>query len=153
MIKFGMRTSTSKSYCLIQNNSEYVLKVKVEDDRLKFKLTDKNEIYRGIYLISDFLKLNNEYNKLNVKEIMDGKFLEDVEERIKNNKLYFFGPKHGKVCINFFSINPEENNPFSVNLFLENYNYVRDYSKDFNIMLTKEQADAFNKKNLSDTNH
>ena len=148
-----MRTSTSKSYCLILNNLEYVLKVKVEDDILKFKLTGRNEIYRGTYLISDFLKLNNEYNKLNTKEIMDGKFLEDVDERIKNNKLYFFGPKHGKVCINFLSINPEEKNSFSVNLFLENYNYVRDYSKDFNIMLTREQADEFNKKRLSDTDH
>ena len=148
-----MRTSTSKSYCLILNNLEYVLKVKVEDDRLKFKLTGRNEIYRGTYLISDFLKLNNEYNKLNTKEIMDGKFLEDVDERIKNNKLNFFGPKHGKVCINFFSINPEEKNSFSVNLFLENYNYVRDYSKDFNNMLTREQADEFNKKRLSDADH
>ena len=73
------------------------------------------------------------------------KFLEDIDERVKNNKLYFLGPKHGKLSIIFSSVNPEENTSFTVNLFLENYNYVRDYSRD-NIMLTKEQAEAFNKK-------
>ena len=144
MIKYTPRTSTSKSYSLSGNNKEYTFKVKVEDDILKFKLTDGNDIYRGTYLIKDFLKLNDKY-KLEIREMMDGKFLEDLDERVKNNELYFFGPKHGKLSIIFSPVNPEEKTSFNVNLFLENYNYVRDYPRD-DIMLTKEQAEAFNKR-------
>ena len=144
MIKYTLRTSTSKSYSLSGNNKEYAFKVKVDDDILKFKLTDGNDIYRGTYLISDFLKLNDKY-KLKISEMMDGHFLEDIDERVKNNKLYFLGPKHGKLTIIFSPVNPEENISFNVNLFLDNYNYVRDYPRD-NIMLTKEQAKDFNKR-------
>ena len=145
MINYTLRTSTSKSYSLSgKNNEEYYFKVKVDDDILKFKLTDGNDIYRGTYLLKDFLKLNDQY-KLEITEMMDGKFLKDIDERVKNNKLYFLGPKHGKLSIIFSPVNPEERTSFSVNLFLENYNYVRDYGRD-DIMLTKEQAEEFNKR-------
>ena len=147
-MQYSHRSSTSKSYCLSRNKSgsEYVFKLKVDDDILKFKLIDKNDIYRGTYLASDFLKLNSEYKALiNEKEIMNGKIFEDIEEGLKQNNFYFFEPKHGKVCIMFYPVISEVKKSFNVNLFLENYNYVRDYSRD-NIMLTREQAEAFNKR-------
>ena len=88
MIKYTLRTSTSKSYSLSSNNKEYAFKVKVDDDILKFKLTDGNDVYRGTYLISDFLKLNDKY-KLKISEMIDGKFLEDIDERVKKINFIF----------------------------------------------------------------
>ena len=77
---------------------------------------------------------------------MDGKIFEDIEDGLKQNKFYFFGPKHGKVSIMFYPVISEVKKSFCVHLFLENYNYVRDYSRD-NIMLTKEQAKLLIKEN------
>ena len=79
---------------------------------------------------------------MNIKNLI----FEDIEEGLKQNQFYFFGPKHGKVCITFYPVISEVKKSFNVNLFLENYNFVRDYCSRDVIMLTREQADAFNKR-------
>ena len=63
--------------------------------------------------MEDFLKLNSEYNALlNDKEIADGKIFEDIEEGLKQNQFYFFGPQHGKVRILFYPVISEVKKSF-----------------------------------------